>query len=67
MASLNHSAENQGLASSSQSSNYDSAEETDTPKLNPTPQPVKRYPSRKRQLPRTFQYEDIVNKKQFKK
>ena len=68
MASLNHSAENQGhLASSSQSSNYDSAEENDTPESNPTPQPVKRYPSRKRQLPRTFQYEDIVNKKQFKK
>ena len=71
MASLNHSAiskaKSQEQDLSSQSSNYDSAD--DTPEQNPvpTPEPVKRYPSRKRQVPKTFQYEEIVNKKPFKK
>ena len=48
--------------------NYDSA--TDDHNLfetEPSPQssqqPERRYPSRKRQAPTTFQYEEIVNKK----
>ena len=71
MASLNHSAisnaESQEPNLSSQSSNYDSADDTTEQNPIPTPEPVKRYPSRKRQAPKTFQYEEIVNKKPYKK
>ena len=56
------------IEGSDQSSNYDSAEEAEIPQPVVKPKtPVKRYPSRKRQVPKTFQYEEIVNKKPYKK
>ena len=68
MVSPTHSSQGVEIENSDQSSNYDSAEDTDLPQPVIKPKtPVKRYPSRKRQVPRTFQYEEIVTKKPYKK